>query len=155
MSDLDDEELEATRRLNGVAKESNIEEDIKYIKDCLWIVRVVFDEIKKETDYKELDDVAFCIAVDHILAEREEDKKRIKELEEENRKKSIETICYQEELEDSIPVQKVKEKIEEYNKKIEKYNEYRKQGKETDVEYYENITNTEIKIILENLLEDK
>lgn len=27
MSDLDDEELEATRRLNGVAKENNIEED--------------------------------------------------------------------------------------------------------------------------------
>ena len=27
--DLDDEELEATRKLNGVAKESNIEEDIK------------------------------------------------------------------------------------------------------------------------------
>ena len=29
MSDLDDEELEATRRLNGVAKESDIEKDIK------------------------------------------------------------------------------------------------------------------------------
>ena len=29
MSDLDDEELEATRRLNGVAKESEIEKDIK------------------------------------------------------------------------------------------------------------------------------
>ena len=27
MSDLDDEELEATRKLNGVAKENNIEED--------------------------------------------------------------------------------------------------------------------------------
>ena len=29
MSDLDDEELEATRRINGVAKEINIEKDIK------------------------------------------------------------------------------------------------------------------------------
>ena len=29
MSDLDDEELEATRRLNGVAKMSDIEKDIK------------------------------------------------------------------------------------------------------------------------------
>ena len=35
--------------------------------------------------------------------------KRIKELEEENKKKSIENICYQEELENSIPVKKVKE----------------------------------------------
>lgn len=32
MSDLDDEELEATRKLNGVAKESDIEEDIKRSK---------------------------------------------------------------------------------------------------------------------------
>ena len=29
MSDLDDEELEATRKLNGVAKKSDIEKDIK------------------------------------------------------------------------------------------------------------------------------
>ena len=29
MSDLDDEELEATRRLNGVAKKNDIEKDIK------------------------------------------------------------------------------------------------------------------------------
>lgn len=45
--------------------------------------------------------------------------KRIKELEEENKKKSIENICYQEELENSIPVQKVKDKIEELKKEYE------------------------------------
>lgn len=33
--DLDDEELEATRRLNGVAKESDIEEDIKILEELL------------------------------------------------------------------------------------------------------------------------
>lgn len=38
---------------------------------------------------------------------------RIKELEEKNKKKSIEIICYQEELENSIPVSLVEEKIEE------------------------------------------
>ena len=32
MSDLDDEELEATRRLNGVAKKSEIEETKKNIE---------------------------------------------------------------------------------------------------------------------------
>ena len=35
MSDLDDEELEATRKLNGVAKESDIEEDIKILEELL------------------------------------------------------------------------------------------------------------------------
>lgn len=84
--DLDDEELEATRKLNGVVKKSNIEEDIKYIKECLKIARVFFKSIKAETDYKEIDDVAFCIAIDNILAERKQNKTRIQELEEENKK---------------------------------------------------------------------
>ena len=35
MSDLDDEELEATRRLNGVAKESEIEKDIKRCEELI------------------------------------------------------------------------------------------------------------------------
>lgn len=39
--------------------------------------------------------------------------KAYKELEEKNKKKSIEIICYQEELENSIPVSLVEEKIEE------------------------------------------
>lgn len=52
------------------------------------------------------------LAISHILAEREQDKKRIQELEEESRKKSIELICYQEELENSIPTQVVMDKIE-------------------------------------------
>lgn len=39
--------------------------------------------------------------------------KAYKELEEKNKKKSIEIICYQEELENSIPVSLVEETIEE------------------------------------------
>lgn len=62
---------------------SNIDEDIKYVKECLKIARVFFKSIKAETDYKEIDDVAFCIAIDNILEERKQDKKRIQELEEE------------------------------------------------------------------------
>ena len=45
---------------------------------------------------------------------------RIKELEEKNKKKSIEIICYQEELENSIPVSLVEEKIEELNEYYKK-----------------------------------
>lgn len=47
------------------------------------------------------------LAISHILAEREQKDKRIKELEEESRKKSIVLICYQEKLENSIPTQVV------------------------------------------------
>ena len=64
---------------------ANIEDDVKYVKECLKIARVFFKSIKAETDYKEIDDVAFCIAIDNILEERKQDKKRIKELEEENK----------------------------------------------------------------------
>ena len=51
------------------------------------------------------------VALENILAEREQKDKRIKELEEESRKKSIELICYQEELENSISTQVVIDKI--------------------------------------------
>ena len=47
---------------------------------------------------------------------------RIKELEEKNKKKSIEIICYQEELENSIPVSLVEEKIEELTEEGRHYN---------------------------------
>ena len=52
-----------------------------------------------------------------------------------------------------INKQKVIDVINEYKDKIEKYNEYRIRGKETDVEYYENITNTAIVQVLQELLE--
>ena len=48
---------------------------------------------------------------------------------------------------------KVIDVINEYKDKIEKYNEYRIRDKETDVEYYENITNTAIVQVLQELLE--
>lgn len=52
-----------------------------------------------------------------------------------------------------INKEKVIDVIQEYIEKIEKYNEYREQGKETDVEYYENIANTAIVQVLQELLE--
>ena len=62
--------------------------------------------------------------------------KRIKELEEKNKKKSIEIICYQEELENSIPVSLVKEKIEELNKQYDFYNSDRRETKSIAKGYY-------------------
>lgn len=100
---------------------SNIEEDIKYIRECLKIARVFFKVIKTETDYKELDDIAFCVAIENILAERETDKKKIKELEEVNKKYIVQLTDEQyRSLVDTIRKatkqefeQKVKDKIEE------------------------------------------
>lgn len=50
-------------------------------------------------------------AIEHLI-------KAYKELEEKNKKKSIEIICYQEELENSIPVSLVEETIEELKDEI-------------------------------------
>ncbi len=90
--DLDNDELEATRKLNGVAKESNIEiiEDfINEIKDF---------ELNKDT-------VEIVNALEYVLEEREADKKRIKELEDD----LYSANCIISDLTDSIPVQKVKD----------------------------------------------
>ena len=102
-------------------------------------------------------------AIEHLLAEREEDKKRIKELEEENRifKDSNVLVNRYFKLKDnSIPVQKVKDKIEKH-KFAKKYFE-----KEYDNKHYEDdgirardfygiVTQDRIIQVLEELLEDK
>ena len=127
MSDLDNEELEATRRLNGVAKEEiekailrdakknlldkNDTESAKIIVEkCLlgnWVI------VGGRINYIKL-------ALRTLLAEREQKDKRIKELEEENSDLKIKNnsriigsyaeVRLEEILkEDYIPVQKVKD----------------------------------------------
>lgn len=105
-------------------------------------------------------------AIEHILAEREEDKKRIAELEEENRifKDSNVLVNRYFKLKDnSIPVQKVKDLLteiqEEYNK-LDK--EIDKQIKDKNKDYYKCKENIAIMQTLaycrdkfEGLLEDK
>ncbi len=89
----------------------SIEDDVKILNNFC-----EFEDAVVLTDY------ALTLVqetIKHILAEREQKDKRIKELEEESRKKSIELICYQEELENSIPTQVVIDKIKE-NSNIEK-----------------------------------
>lgn len=140
--DLDDKELKATRKLNGVAKDSNIE-----------IIEDFINEIK---DFELNKDVVEIVnALEDILEEREADKKRIKELEEENSDLKIKNnsriigsyaeVRLEEILkEDYIPVQKVKDKIEENKRLID----------ETDSEDIMQKLTDENEI-LEELLEDK
>ena len=133
MSDLDDEELEATRKLNGVAKKSNIEKDIKRCEEL----------IKKE--HANWIGISNQLAIAHVVD-------RIKELEEENKrlKAKIDVTNWQEKTvyeslkERYIPKQKVKNRIKE-NKKL------------IDETYSEDIIQklTDENEILEEFLEDK
>ena len=90
------------------------------------------------------------LAIAHILAEREQDKERIKELEEE---RDHWHGCFIVAMENSIAKEKVIDVIQECKDKVEQYNEYKEQGKETEVEYYENIANTIVVQVLQELLE--
>ena len=148
MSDLDDEELEATRRLNGVAKMSDIEKDIKRCEQLIkpehanWIgisnqlaIAHVVDRVK------EVENDLTTVYLKGYADAEEKYKKRIKELEEEN---YVQKIAL---LENSVPKQKVKNKIEEAkdNKKVGN----------TAYEYTEEDVWDIVKDELEELLEDK
>ena len=133
---------------------ANIEDDVKILEEFAEICKAglaCYDQTREGE------------AIEHILAEREQDKQRIKELEEERKKYIVQLTDEQyRNLVDTIRKevrqefeQKVIDVIQEYKNKIEQYDEYRAQGKETDVEYYENITNTEIVQVLQELLGGK
>ena len=86
-----------------------MEQDIKRLKEKI-------NNIKKYDTYRYDWTETDVQTVEHLI-------KAYKELEEKNKKKSIEIICYQEELENSIPVSLVEEKIlnpmkEEHDKAI-------------------------------------
>ena len=107
---------------------SNIEEDIKEYKINLTQEQSI-ELLKNALNKFEILGEGLCllkIAIKNVLSEREADKKRIKELEEintANRKVIVEQCDYIQNK--SIPVQKVKDKIEENNKiMIDTQNKY-------------------------------
>ena len=118
MSDLDDEELEATRRLNGVARKKDKERtDInvgnikKDIKRCEQLIK---------PEHANWIGISNQLAIAHVVD-------RVKELEEENKrlKAKIDVTNWQEKTayeslkEKYITKQKVKDKIEELKKEYE------------------------------------
>ena len=123
--DLDEDELKATREMHKLSDKNvaKIDDDInKLNKFCEYEDAVVLCE---EALYEIQE------AIERILSEREQDKARIKELEEEN---YVQKVAL---LENSIPKQKVKEILieiqEEYNK-LDK--EIDKQIKDKNKDYY-------------------
>ena len=101
--------------------------------DCINAIEDLLKERKKYTIHltdeeyrKVIENAQMDTSNDGVIAHKfavmqqqlEQKDKRIQKLEEESRKKSIELICYQEELENSIPTQVVIEVINELKENI-------------------------------------
>ena len=84
--DLTESELKATRKLHGLDKEGNIEEDIEKIKQLNNLLKFFRTHGWIPNMSREINTNGTIEAIEHILAEREQDKKRIKELEEKYKK---------------------------------------------------------------------
>ena len=95
----------------------DIEEDIKILKNLKKYLNLLIYEGTHKIIYNDLgwdEKTIDCInAIEHILAEREADKKKIKELEKENRILLNSKIGTDLSYDDYIPKQKVKDVVKE------------------------------------------
>ena len=90
---------------------SNIEEDIEKIKQLNNLLKFFRTHGWIPNMSREINTNGTIEAIEHILAEREQDKKRIKELEEENKLLLNGKVGIDLSYDDYIPVQKVKDLI--------------------------------------------
>lgn len=131
MSDLDDEELEATRKLNGVAKKSNIEKDIKRCEQLI------------KPEHANWIGISNQLAIAHVVD-------RVKELEEENKKYIVQLT--DEQYRNLVDVIR-KEVKKEFEQKVkDKIEELKNAKRETTRENWHYIYTIQLKI-LEELLE--
>lgn len=113
MSDLDEEEYLATRKLNGLDKEESIEEDIKQLRILLFQDRLTNFGKRKMINYYENEiSKQKQINAEHqkINAELRE---KVKELKNEYILEKVAKEEVEELLEDSIPKRKIKEIVDE------------------------------------------
>lgn len=108
----------------------DIEEDIKKVKELNNLLKFFKTHGWIPDLSREINTNGIIDAIDHILAEREEDKKEIEKLKEE-----VETHTYliftpiEEALKDYIPKQKVKEELEKAEKENEPYEQHNKESR--------------------------
>lgn len=101
---------------------SNIEEDLEILEEFIKLDRNIRDN-KKESDYEKFCERR-CIAIENVLAERKQDKERIKELEvleddlKDKRIVYVDTPEFEEYMKQFIPKQKITDEIEKLNKEI-------------------------------------
>lgn len=113
----------------------DIEEDIKILNEYINIDRKMRNN-NQESDYDKFCERQ-CIAIENLLAERQEDKKRIKELEDENRVQRHQIMevfdrgyIHKDKIKDDyIPKQKVKEELEKAKKENEPYEIHNKESR--------------------------
>lgn len=101
---------------------SNIEEDIKKVKELNSLLKFFKTHGWIPNLSRTINTNGTIDAIENILAEREADKKRIQELEEKNTIYALNGNNVKLELyikENYIPIQKVKDKIEELKKEYE------------------------------------
>ena len=112
MSDLDDEELKATRKLNGVVKESNLEEDI--------MSEEAFNELIDNLEVVETLTLYGRKGIKENVKKLQKKIKELEVLEDDLKDKRVVYIDTPKFAENYIPKQKVKDKIEEvHNMKFE------------------------------------
>lgn len=136
---------------NGGSKNS-IEEDIKNIEEIIELSKEEIDA--KDENITAILDIEDLISLEHILSDYKKILKENEELksQEETARKVNELLV--ERYSTSIPVQIVKDKIEELNRRIEIYRKYVKQGVETDVEWVDNVADRETVKVLQELIEE-
>ena len=103
----------------------DIEEDLKILQEFTELDRKLRN-YKVESDYDNFCERR-CVAIDHILAEREEDKKKIAELEaklEFYQWGDLDNLKFEEYMKEFIPKQKIKDLLTEIQ---EEYNEVQEQ----------------------------
>lgn len=134
-------------------KENSIEEDIKNIEEIIELSKEEIDA--KAEDIIAILDIEDLISLEHILSNYKKILKENEELksQEETARKVNELLV--ERYSTSIPVQIVKDKIEELNRRIEIYRKYVKQGVETDVEWVDNVADRETVKVLQELIEER
>ena len=101
----------------------DIEEDLKILQEFTELDRKLRN-YKVESDYDNFCERR-CVAIDHILAEREEDKKKIAELEaklEFYQWGDLDNLKFEEYMKEFIPKQKVKDN---FNKLITRIKEFK------------------------------
>ena len=149
--DLDDEELEATRRLNGVAKMSDIEKDIKRCEQLI------------KPEHANWIGISNQLAIAHIVDKVKELEIRQKEMCEEYCPKTKEIKELKEELfisnylvENSISKQEIEDKIEKLKINSQQiYKEFLKSNRlDMDLHCRGIYTDAQI-VILKELLEEK
>lgn len=105
----------------------DIEEDIKIINNFIQNIENGFTISKEISSWEP--EKRIVKAIEHILAEREEDKKKIVELEKENKEILNSKIGIDLSYEDYIPKQKLKDELAKAKKENKPYEIYNKESR--------------------------